>query len=198
MNELLNRAGGDEMTATKKLWIMALAAVLVVGCTCSLLPFGIDLSQNMRLGRYITVYYPEDWYGTEDYGIGLFTPEYVDLDTDEEDIDHAMFIVLPLEEYLGSDWHEYIEEQDDLLDELALEFDVDLHSTTTIEAGDVRWARGSFSGPFGDFPGLWEGWLAINLLPEGGAIVIAAAPESDWNDVDNIFEAMMREMEISG
>jgi hypothetical protein len=109
-----------------------------------------------------------------------------------------MFIVLPLEEYLGSDWHEYIEEQDDLLDELALEFDVDLHSTTTIEAGDVRWARGSFSGPFGDFPGLWEGWLAINLLPEGGAIVIAAAPESDWNDVDNIFEAMMREMEISG
>lgn len=185
------------MTSKKKLTITALTTVFIVSCTCSILPFGPDLSQSLRLGRYITVYYPEDWYGVEDYGAGVFSTEYVDFDTDEEDIDQPLFIVMPLEEYLGSDWTDDLGDPDDLLDELAYEFDIDLHSTTTIEAGDVRWARGSFSGPFGDFYGMWEGWLAINILPESGAIIIAAAPESDWNDVDNIFDAMLREMEFS-
>lgn len=186
------------MTTNRKLAIMALAAVLIVSCTCSLLPFGPDLSQSMRLGSHITVYYPEDWYAVEDYGMGAFSPEYVDLDVDEEEINQPLFLVLPLDEYIGSDWLDYVDNQDDLLDEFAIEFDIDLRSTTTIEAGDIRWARGSFRGSFGGFPGLWEGWLALNLLPEGGAVIIAAAPESDWGDVDNIFEAMMREMEISG
>lgn len=187
-----------KMTTNRKLSIMALAAVLIVSCTCSLLKFGPDLSQDMRLGNHITVFYPEDWYGVEDYGMGAFSPDYVDLDADETEINQPLFIVLPMDEYFGSDWFDYIDDQDDLLDELANEFGIDLRSTTTIEIGEIRWARGSFSGPFGEFSGQWEGWLALNMLPEGGAVIIAAAPEGDWGDVDNIFEAMMREMEISG
>lgn len=185
------------MTSKTKPTIMALAAVFIVSCTCSLWPFGPDLSQSLRLGRYITVYYPEDWYGIEDFGAGVFSTEYVDFDIDEEDVSQPLFIVMPLEDYLGPDWTDDIGDPEDLLDELAYEFDIDLRSTTTIEVGDVRWARGSFSGPFAGFSGMWEGWLAINILPESGAVIIAAAPESDWDDVDNIFEAMLREMEFA-
>jgi hypothetical protein len=185
------------MTTKRRSLILALAAALVVSCTCSLLPLGPDLSQSLRLGSYITVNYPEEWYGIEDYGMGIFSPDYIDLDADDEDIDQPFMMVFPLDDFLGSDWLDYVEDPEELLDEMASEFDVVLRSTTTVEAGDVRWTKGTFSGPFGELPGTWEGWLAIELLPRGGAIIIAVAPESDWSDVDNIFDAMMKGMDFA-
>ena len=157
------------MNNDKKLWIMALAAVLVVSCTCSLFPFGVDLPQSKPVGNYMTVNYPEDWYATSDYDLADFSPDYLDLDADDEDI----------------------------LDDMAYEFDVSYRSTTTVEVGDLRWTRGSFRGTFADLPGTWEGWIAVELLPRGGAVIIAVAPESEWGDVDNIFDAMMEGIEFA-
>ncbi len=185
------------MNANKKAWILALAVALVVSCTCSLLPSGIDLPQSMHVGSYITVNYPEEWYGTTEYDVGVFSPDYIDLDADDEDINQPFILVVPLDIYFGDEWLGEIEDPEELLDEMASEFDVGFRSTTTVEIGSVRWTRGSFRGPFGDFPGTWEGWIAIELLPRGGAVVIAAAPEDDWGDVDNIFDAMMDGMDFA-
>jgi hypothetical protein len=185
------------MKADKKLLVMVLAAIIIVSCTCSLLPIGIDLPQSQRVGSYITVNYPENWYGTTEYDIGVFSPEYVDLEADDEDMDQALMIVFPLEEYFGDDWFGVIDNPEDLLVELADEFDTSMRSITTVEAGEVRWTRGTFSGTFSDFIGTWEGWIAIELLPRGGAIVIATAPSSDWDDVDNIFDAIMKGIDFA-
>jgi hypothetical protein len=151
----------------------------------------VNLPQSRSVGSDITVNYPEDWYGTVEYGMGIFSPQYLDLDADDEDINQAFMLVIPLDEYMGPDWFSFIDNPDELLTEMATEFDVTFRSTTTVEAGQVRWTRGSFRGPFGDFLGTWEGWLAIELLPRGGAIIIAVAPESEWGDVENIFNAIM-------
>jgi len=185
------------MNVNKKLWIMVLAAIIIVSCTCSLPSFGIDLPQSQRIGSYITVNYPEDWFGTAQYDIGVFAPEYVDLEADDEDMDQAFMIVFPLDEYLGPDWFGEIDNPEDLLDDLADEFDTSIRSITTVEAGEVRWTRGTFSGSFSDFLGTWEGWMAIELLPRGGAIVIATAPSSDWDGVDSIFDAIMKGIDFA-
>jgi len=185
------------MNVNKKLWIMVLAAIIIVSCTCSLPSFGIDLPQSQRIGSYITVNYPEDWFGTAQYDIGVFAPEYVDLEADDEDMDQAFMIVFPLDEYLGPDWFGEIDNPEDLLDDLADEFDTSILSITTVEAGEVRWTRGTFSGSFSDFLGTWEGWMAIELLPRGGAIVIATAPSSDWDGVDSIFDAIMKGIDFA-
>jgi hypothetical protein len=185
------------MDHRKKLWIAILATSLVVSCTCSLLPFGPDLSQSMRVGSYITVNYPEDWFGSTEYDVGIFSPEYIDLDMDDEDIDQPFFLVVPLEIFFGTDSIGDLGDADELLDEMAYEFDVDFRSTTTVEIGEVRWTKGTFRGSFGDFIGSWEGWIAMELLPRGGAVIIAAGPENEWNDVDNIFDAMLDEIEFT-
>ena len=185
------------MKPNKKLSLAGLAAVLVVSCTCSLLPFGINLPQSMQVGSYITVNYPEEWFGTTEYDIGVFSPDYMDLEADDEDINQPFFFVIPLDIYFGDEWFGDIGDPEDLLDEMAFEFDVGFSSTTTVEVGNVRWTKGTFRGPFGDFLGIWEGWIAIQLLPRGGAVVMAVAPESDWSDVDNIFDAMMDGMEFA-
>jgi hypothetical protein len=185
------------MKPNKKLSILGLAAILVVSCTCSLLPFGIDLPQSMQVGSYITVNYPEEWYGTTDLGMGVFSSSFVDLEADDEDIHQPLFIVIPLEEYIGPDWFGMVDDPEDLLDEMADEFGARLTSTTTIEAGNVRWTRGTFSGSFAELPGTWEGWIAIELLPRGGAIVMAVAPDGQWGDVDNIFDAMMKGIDFA-
>ena len=185
------------MKQPRKLWIMALAAVLVVSCTCSLFPFGVDLPQSKRVGNYMTVNYPEDWYATTDYDLAVFSPNYMDIDADDEDIDQPFMLVVPFEAYFGDDWFGELDNPDEILDDMAYEFDVSYRSTTTVEVGDVRWTRGSFRGPFGDLPGTWEGWVAVELLPRGGAVIIAVAPESEWGDVDNIFDAMMEGIEFA-
>jgi hypothetical protein len=185
------------MEYRRKLWIAILAASLAVSCTCSLLPFGPDLPQSMRVGSYITVNYPEDWYGSTEYDAGIFSPDYIDLDMDDEDIDQPFFLVVPLDIFFGTEWIGDLGDADELLDEMAYEFDVSFRSTTTVEIGDVRWTKGTFRGSLGDFIGSWEGWIAIELLPRGGAVIIATAPEREWNDVDNLFDAMLDEIEFS-
>ncbi len=185
------------MEHRKKLWIVVVAASLVVSCTCSLLPFGPDLPQSMRVGSYITVFYPEDWHGSNEYEAGIFSPYYLNLDMDDEDIDQPFFLVVPLDVYFGTDWFGELGDADELLDELAYEFDVEFRTTTTVEIGNVRWTKGTFRGSFGDFIGDWEGWVALELLPRGGAVIIAAAPVGEWDDVDNIFDAMLDEIEFA-
>lgn len=188
------------MKQQRKLWIMALAAVLVVSCTTIIIPSldsVPDLDQSLRVGNYITVNYPEDWYGTTDYDFGVFSPDYMDLDADDEDIDQPFMMVVPLEIYFGDEWVGELDDPDELLDGLASEFDVSISSTTTVEVGAVRWTKGSFRGPFSDLLGTWEGWIAIELLPRGGAVIIAVAPESEWGDLDNIFDAMLEGIEFA-
>ncbi|HEY70188.1 MAG TPA: hypothetical protein G4O08_06350 [Anaerolineae bacterium] len=184
------------MNDRRKLWMAILAASLVISCTCSLLPFGPDLPQSMRVGSYITVSYPEDWYGSNEYDTGIFAPDYIDLDYFDTS-DQPFFFVVPLEVYFGPDWFGELEDADELLDEVAYDLDVELRSTTTVEIGDVRWTKGTFRGSLGEFSGSWEGWIAIELLPRGGAVIIAAAPENEWSDVDNTFDAMLDEIEFA-
>ncbi|MGD8814469.1 MAG: hypothetical protein PVI78_08330, partial [Anaerolineales bacterium] len=161
------------MAMRKRLWIAVIVAVLTVSCTCSWLDFGPDLSQSMRVGRYITVNYPEDWFGSTELDFGLFSPNYMDFDVDDEDIDQPFFLVVPLEQFVGPDWFGEVDDPSELLDEMAYEFDVNFRSTTTVDVGNVRWTKGTFSGPFGELIGTWEGWIAIELLPRGGAVIIA-------------------------
>ena len=180
-----------------KAWPLALAAVLAVSCTCSLLPLGVNLPESLAVGSYITVRYPEGWFGTTDSGLGVFSPEVLDLEASDADIDQAFFLVIPLEEYLGTDWFGEIVDPDDLLNQMAAEFELSFGSTTTVELGNLRWTKGTFRGSLGEFAGTWQGWVAIELLPRGGAIIVAAAPEADWGDVDNIFDAMLRDLEFA-
>ena len=185
------------MEMRRRLGITVLATILIVSCTCSWLPFGPDLSQSMRVGNYITVNYPEDWFGSIEYDVAFFSPDYIDFDSDDEDIDQPFFTVMPLELFFGTDWFGELGDPEELLDEMAYEFDLNIRSTTTVDIGDVRWTKGRFRGSFGDLIGTWEGWIAIELLPRGGAVVIAVAPESEWSDYESTFDAILEGMEFS-
>jgi hypothetical protein len=186
----------EVMKSTRKLWVLALAAVLIVSCSCVL--FGPSLAESRRVGRYITVDYPEDWYVIADSEIDvfIFSPENLDPEDYNENLRSPIFMVMSLEDYVGSDWYEYYSDPEDVLEEMAWELDVGIRSIETQKIGDITWTKASISGPMFDSTRYFEGWAAVEVLSRGGTLVVAAAQEDDWEDYDNIFEAMLRAMEI--
>jgi hypothetical protein len=183
------------MISRRALILMSLVVCFIVSCTCTL--FGPKLSQSTRVGRDLTVNYPEDWYDLHAYDVVFISPEYMDIDDIEGYLYSPVFIVLTLDEWYGSDWYTEYRHTDDLLDELEDEFDIRLYSTETLTYGDIEWTRASFRGSFLDYGNDWEGWAAVEITSREGTVVAVAAPEDEWDDYEDIFNAMLRRMEFN-
>ena len=171
-------------------------SVLVLSCTCALL--GPSLSESRQIGGNISVNYPEDWYAIIGYAeVTIFSPDVLDRESWIDNPRSPYFLVISLEDWFDQDWYRDIADPEDLLDEFVEEFELGVRNIETLESGDISWTRGFFGGPIFGSSSSFEGWIAVENFSQDGTLIIAAAPDDDWDEYDGIFEAMLRSVEIA-
>jgi hypothetical protein len=99
-----------------------------------------------------------------------------------------------LEDFVG----EGIRDLDDLLDEIADEIDADsVGIRETVEADEATWLVAPADGDFDIFDRSVTGWIAVTLRGSREfAFVLAVAPETEWDEYENTFEAMLDKIEF--
>jgi hypothetical protein len=151
------------------------------------------LEQQRSVGD-MTVHYPENWYSEREAEIIVFSPEPIGDFFDMRP--QAVFIVLSgyLEDFVG----EGIRDLDDLLDEIADEIDADsVGIRETVEADEATWLVAPADGDFDIFDRSVTGWIAVTLRGSREfAFVLAVAPETEWDEYENTFEAMLDKIEF--
>jgi hypothetical protein len=183
------------MKDNRSFLFLILAVSLIMSCICPL--FGPSLSESRRVGRYLSVSYPEDWYTEFEYDTLLISPDRIDVEDLYGNLRSPIFIVGTMEEWWGSDWYREASDPDEFLDDIADEFDIRLRSTETFERGGTVWWRATFQGEFMYSSRDWEGWAAVEVDSHEGAFVLAAAPEDQWSEFDSFFEAMLKAIEFN-
>ncbi len=180
------------MKRQRKIVFAALPVVLIVSCTCSLLPFGPSLPESRRLGD-MTIHYPEEWHAERQESVLVVSPEEIGELYDLQP--QPLFIVVF---GLQDEWvSEVYEDAGGLLDEIADEITAEsLGIRETVEGTGANWKRASAEGTFDLFDMSVVGWLAVTIRLEEFAFVLAAAPESEWQEYENIFDAMLERIEF--
>jgi hypothetical protein len=170
-----------------------LAASLIVSCTCSLLPLGPNLPESRRLGD-MTIHYPEEWQTEREGDILLISPEEIG---DLSDIQpQPVFIA-----FYGfqEDWvSAEVEEPSEILDEIADEIMAEsIGSKEAFEGRGASWLRATAEGTFDLFEEPVTGWLAVTIRGNEFAFVLAVAPETEWEEYEDIFDAMLERIEFN-
>jgi hypothetical protein len=170
-----------------------LAASLIVSCTCSLLPLGPSLPESRRLGD-MTIHYPEEWQTEREGEILVISPEEIG---DLFDI-QPQPLVIAIYGY-QEDWvSAVVEDSSELLDEIADEIMAEsIGSKETVEGRGSSWQRASGEGTFDLFESSVVGWLAVTVRGDEFALVMAAAPETEWEEYEDIFDAMLERIEFN-
>jgi len=175
-----------------------LAASLIVSCTCSLLPLGPRLPESRRLGD-MTIHYPEEWHAErlQELVPNLFlviSPEEI-IDVFEMQPQPVLIVVYGDQEWSLGQVHE---DERGLLDELTDDLSVEsIGSEETIEGRGASWMRTATEGTFDLFESSVVGWLAVVIRGDEFAFVLAAAPESEWEEYEDIFDAMLERIEFN-
>ena len=183
------------MKQQRKLWLAMLSASLIVSCTCSFLTFGPSLPESRRLGD-MNIHYPEGWHTVrQDELLAISPDEIVDI-FDSFIQPQPAFVVLS---GYQEDWvSEAFIDAADLLDEIADEiFAESLGVKETVDGRGVSWQRASATGTFDLFERSVVGWLATMIRGDEFAFVLAVAPESDWEEYEDIFDAMLERIEFN-
>ncbi len=183
----------DRIMKKQRMIVFAvLAAILIASCACSLLPFAPSLPESRRLGD-MTIHYPEGWDSQGQEDILVISPEEIGdfFDMQARPVFIAIF-------GFQDEWvSEIYEEAGDLLDEIADELMAEsLGSKETVEGDGATWLSASAEGTFDLFERSVVGWLAVTVRGDEFAFILAAAPENEWEEYENTFDAMLERIEF--
>jgi hypothetical protein len=169
-----------------------LSVVLIVGCTCSLLPFGPSLPESRRLGD-MTIHFPEEWQSERQESVLVISPEEIGELYDLQP--QPLFIVVfGFQDEWVSEVHD---DAGGLLDEIAEEIMAEsLGNKETVEGTGTSWKRASAEGTFDLFDSSVVGWLAVTIRGDEFAFVLAAAQNNEWEEYERFFDAMLERIEF--
>jgi hypothetical protein len=181
------------MIQQRKYWLIILAVVLMMSCTCSLLSSGPRLAESRSVGD-MTVHYPEDWDSEREDEILVFSPEPIGDFFEMEPQPTFIAVSGYLDDWVGSE----VGSADELLDEITDEIRAgSVGRTDTVEGDNVTWLRTTAEGDFDIFDRSMIGWIAVTLRGNDKfAFVLAVAPDNAWDEYENIFEAMLDKIEF--
>ncbi len=182
----------DELAATEAALTTAAATATPTPSPTRALP---ALSEAVQMGDHVAVFLPEDWDGGGDW-FGIFSPVEINFsDYGNWDVSQPLLEVFPLDadEFIYGEFGSHEEALNAYAEFMAI---VPSTLVTVIE-GDVSWTRGAFHGSMGEFEGTWQGWIALALPGPEGLVIIASAPEDEWGEYEDIFEAILHGVDFA-